>query len=515
MQKRNWEGDNKHHLEDRNWFSFYQCLLQLYKDHKKPIFTTLGNHDYVLHATAPWPLFGKAWNGVFDMNLTRYENALCFGEGFNNSKEFLFNSSTSVDCVKWYTQFINPFPDYVVDYGNQSMFMVDWGEKGVFPVKAVVDTLTGSTLPIHHPGTLHHAGNMFLDKNHAETTSKQKDYLGEETTITSPRSGLPFPIRNYSIYKSWIEGPATVKMLFTHATSICPRDDISVGEINTTHTWADDELRYGTFDHKRDEILQDVENGKLHIIVGGHSHRSLVMKVCKDHKTCARTIAAGETVRTELMEPSHIALVTSSGGPFPKYIPGGPLICACADKYNTGFYHEKSPINQLFSADDHTKTPLESDACPDCGMKGADMVRKPFRRHTPGGNLLIFQDGCVRIESVVADHNTIDPINKPTKPRKAVICEEHGVFLGDMRLEDIDSYKEYKQWKETKPVNIISEKPFTYYGYMEFPLSVQYVTFVDGGLPGGSGVDLIDVSDKTGHYCPVKNQIIPTVYINQ
>jgi hypothetical protein len=96
--------DNEFHMEDRNWFMFYKLLLQLYDDHKKPIFTTLGNHDYVKHATAPWPLFGLAWNGVYDMNLTRYENALCFGEGYNNHKEFVLNIKTSVDCVMWYTQ---------------------------------------------------------------------------------------------------------------------------------------------------------------------------------------------------------------------------------------------------------------------------------------------------------------------------------------------------------------------------------------------------------------------------
>lgn len=490
--------DNKFHIEDRNWFMFYKFLLQLYDDHKKPIFTTLGNHDYVKHATAPWPVKGLAWNGVYDMNLTRYENALIFGEGYGDHKEFVRNMKTSVDCVKWYTNFINPLADYVIDYGGQSMFMVDWAEKGVFPMSGVVNALT--KLPINHAGTLHHAANMFLDKDEVEYSVTVTDKDGKDETIVVPINGLPFPIKNYAIYKSWIKKPATVKMMFTHATSICPRDDISVGEINNSFKWSQAPLRYGTFDNKRDEILKDVENGDLHIIVGGHSHRNIAMSVSSKHKDHAHTLAAGETMRIKLRKPAHIALVTSSAGPFPKYIPGGPLVCACKQNYNTGFFYEFDPslakmkIHQLYSATDHSKIALDSNSCIHCGMKGEDMVRKPFRRHAPGGNLLLFEDvekGKVRIESVVVDHNTTDPVNLPTKPRKAVMCEEQEVFTGAMRLDNINSYIQFKKWDSRYLINIISEKPFIYYDYMEFPSRAQYVTFTEGLLPDDSGVDII------------------------
>lgn len=494
--------DNKEHQEDRNWFLFYKLLLQLYKTHHKPIFTTLGNHDYCMHATAPWPLFGKAWNGVYDMNLTRYENALCYGEGFSKDKEFVANSSTNVECVKWYTFFINPFPDYVIDYGDQSLFMVDWGEKAIFPPKGVSNAMVG--LPKRHPGSLHHAANMFREKNEYEEVVTTVDSNGKEKTIIKKKGTMPFLIKNYTIYKSWIERPAAVRMLFTHATAICPRDDISVGEINTTYSWKDDELCYGTFDHRREKVLKDIENGHLHIFVGGHSHRNVVMRLNKKVKH-PMVIAAGETVNTGYITPSHLTMVTSSGGPFPKYLPGAPLICACP-KYETGFYYEwKKPslsdlkLKQLYSGGDFSKKALPANSCPHCNMEGGDMIRKPARRHTPGGNLLIFENetnGRVRIETVLAENSPNAPNNRPTKARTAVMCEEQDVFTGDMRLDGINSFKEFNEWDSRNLINIISVEPFIHFGHMKFPSRIKYVTFKKGLLLGDDKVDFIKTGKK-------------------
>lgn len=485
--------DNKEHIEDRNWFMFYKHLLELYTLHRKPIFTMLGNHDYVKHAMAPWPLYGMAWEGVHDMNLTRYENALCFGEGYNDHREFIHNIKTSVDNVKWYTYFINPFPDYVVDYGGQSMFMVDWGEAGVFPGKGIVDAVTMSKLPVRHPGTLHHAPNLFCEKSVFEIQVTEVDSNGDEKTTNKTIKKMPYPIKNYTIYKSWIERSAKVRMLFTHATAICPRDNISIGEINNSFTWADDELRFGTFDCKRDIILKDVEDGKLHIIVGGHSHRNVVMSLNKKVKNPI-VLGAGEMVNTDFMEPAHLSMVTSSGGPFPKYLPGAPLICAC-EKYNSGFYYEwdvhplKLKMKTLYSGGNFTKTPEPLNECPNCHMPGSDMERKPARRHRPGGNLLLFENGKVKIESVIADLKQI-------KPRKAVMCEEQGVFVDDMKLEDIKSENVFNRLDAFNEIDIISRNAFTYYGYMEFPINVEYITFKFGKLQGRSDVKLTDTEKK-------------------
>lgn len=522
------KADNKEHFDDRNWFLFYKLLLKLYKDYEKPIFTTLGNHDYVKHAMAPWPLFGKAWNGVYDMNLTRYENALCFGKGYKDSKEFVYNAKTSVDCVKWYTFFINPFPDYVVVYGDQSMLMVDWGEAASFPPKGVAAALY---VPVRNQGSLHHASNLFkekkdfeqvvmiTDENGNEKTQTYTDNEGNEKALINPytKKKMPYLIKNYTIYKSWVKQPGAVKMLFTHATAICPRDDVSVGEINNKYSWKSPELCFGSFDSRRDEILKDVEDGRLNIIVGGHSHRNLVMKVGEKQKDHATVLAAGESIRTKFIKPEHIAMVTSSGGPFPKYLPGAPMICACTkkNKYSTGFYWDVDSlknefyVKQLYSGQDDSKNPqIVSNECPDCHMSGGDMVRKPARRHNPGGNLLIFQGdtGKVKIQSVVADY-------KKTKPRKAVMCEEQKVFVDDMQLEHINSYKEYNKWDETKKsIRIISADPFTYYGYMEFPSRVKYITYKTGVLPGDSAVELVSKEYSNKFFKFVQESVLDNFY---
>ncbi|VFQ44908.1 metallophosphoesterase [Desulfoluna butyratoxydans] len=526
--------DNENHLEDRNWFLFYKLLVELYTKHGKPIFTMLGNHDYVKHAMAPWPVFGLTWNGVYDMNLTRYENALCFGKGYNGNKEFVFNSKTSSKCVEWYTFFINPFPDYVIDYGDQSMFMVDWGEGAnisrIGGIDDVTKNLVGKKVPLRHPGSLHHAANLFREKNEYEKplqykdkqgnviTVKIEDEDGNEVELTDPyrKKKMPFLVKNFTIYKSWINRPAAVRMLFTHATVICPKDNVTVGEINNDYSWKEPELCYGTFDYRRDEVIKDVENGKLHIAVGGHSHRNLVMKVGEKKKDHATVLAAGERIRTEFIEPEHIAMVTSSGGPFPKYLPGAPMICACfkENKYNTGFYCERDfslkelHTKQLYSGqDDSKKEAINSNECPHCHMQAGDMVRKPAKRHRPGGNLLIFDDtGKLKIQSVVTD-------DKKNKPRKAVMCEEQKIFIDDMKLEDINSYEEFSDWDETeKPIQIISTEPFTYYGYMEFPSRVKYITFKTGVLPGDSAVQLVSKEYSNKFFKFVQESVFDNIY---
>lgn len=472
---------------DRNWFLFYKKLLQVYGENEKPVFTLLGNHDYVNYGMCPWPLGGLPWDGVYDQNLTLYESALLFGPGYNNSKEFITDILEATSCARWYTYFINPFADYVVNYGNQSLYMVDWATRG---------SVFGSV--ISGTGGLHHAKNLFRDNEDFNAGAG----LDPKTTFIMK----PFEIRNHTIYRSWINSKIPVKILFMHATAICPMDDVSIGEVNFSHTWADKELRYGTFDNRRDDIIKNVESGKLNMIVAGHSHRNVVMEVKDGTKNHPFALAHGEHIDTDYMEPRHLSMVTTSGGPLPKYLPGGPLICACKDafnKYDTGFFYEK---NRLYRYEENIKLPvllnpesrirknvlkahLQTPECPDCHMPASLMTRKRPKRHKPGANLLKFKNGKVKITSVYPDDTTL-------KLRTGPVCEKNGVFMGDMRLKGIDSFEVYRRWKEKKPIEIESVKPFTYYGYMEFPSKVKYITFLDGLLSGDSKVELVDAEKK-------------------
>ena len=332
----------------------------------------------------------------------------------------------------------------------------------------------------------------------------------------------PYPIKNYSIYKSWINSKPRIKMLFMHATAICPRDDVSTGEAAFDLKWTDNKLQFGTFAFRRKEIIKDIEKGKLHIVLTGHSHRNMLFKVNKGCNHHPIPIGSEEIINTDFMEPANLVLITSSGGPLPKYLPGGPKICGCIqnNKYNTGFFVEgllskklyryKGDIDKaLYNTNaesevrgSHLKSYIgrgDKAICPHCHMEAGDMKDKKPRRHKPGGNLILFYNGKVKIRTEVSEL-------KQNAPRKAVMCEEQDVFVDDMVVKDDRGYNESKKKYITNSTNIISKKPFKYYGYMEFPYQVEYITYkkpTDKGVkdlmrggPTPHRVELVKVEDN-------------------
>jgi len=471
-------SSDEYYQDDRNWFLFYRKLLELYdRPNAVPVFTMLGNHDYVNYGMAPWPLAGLPWNGVFDQNLTLYESALCFGEGYNRNSAFVRDVVEKTDYVEWYTLFINPFTDYVVNVGDLSLLMVDWAVKS----NIATSVMKGS-------GGLHHARHLFKKKS--DFDQSVDDGMGGTTVANFE----PFPLRNYSIYESWVRRNDKIKILFMHATGICPKDDVSIGQINHDLAWTDSELRYGTFDNRRDEILNDVEKGLLHMIVAGHSHRNVVMEVDQSHTKKARVLGAGEHYGIVRHPAANLVMVTSSGGPLPKYLPGGPKICACPDQFNHGWAYDSHLLSKnefyRYVSDDvkgDTRENLshldkKEHRCAICGRHAKDMEQKKPKRHRPGGSLLTFsipaEKGSrpmVSIESILSDVSG-------SWPRLGVMGDEHGIFTQSMKMEHIDSYDDFTFWKREKPISIISRKPFTYHGYMELPDKVRYVTFTRGAL---------------------------------
>lgn len=482
-----WASLNKaasEHKKDRNWFLFYQVLLSLYDGSKKPIFTLLGNHDYVKFAMAPWPTLGLSWEGVYDQNLTRYESSLMFGRhdymeifghgigpGYNSPFEFFADGMEHTSCVQWYSYFINPFADYVVTLGTQSLFMVDWGCKAdIF--KSIAK---GSE-------ALHHAKHVFKDKMDFGVM------VGTEDGTRYEKHGWPydepFPIRNYSIYKAWIESKKkkTIRILFMHPTAICPLDTVSDGELVHAHTWKDRPLQFGSFNGRRDEILTDVEQGRLHIVVTGHSHRNLIMEVKSSHPDRVALLGSGERMDTGTIDARHIVMVTSSAGPIPKYLPGAPLICGCHpkhhDRYQTGYFYD-AKAKRLSTLDSKNRVVDTGRAtCPICGMHGNAMAKKPPARHKPGGNLLTFTHGSVKIETVVVR----DTLDLPSKPRKGPLCEKWGVMTEEMVLDGVKNKQDFADLKSRNLMNISSRFPFTRYNHMVFPTSVKYANFEFGDL---------------------------------
>lgn len=253
-------------------------------------------------------------------------------------------------------------------------------------------------------------------------------------------------------------------------------------------SWKDNPLKYGSFDGERERVLNDLESGTLSVIVGGHSHRNVIMKVDKGR---AEVIGSGSTFGTIETVPEKLALVTSSCGPLPKYIPGGPLICGCTgdnQRYETGWDFRDGKLYEYKNIDKDgnishltTRHEVEGTGCTACGMSAKKMVRKQARRHRPGGNLLAFDKKLVKIKSVFSSEAS-------SEPRPGVICDELAVFTGTMKLEHIENENDFKKWEKIDPITIISRTPFVKYGYMEIPNQVEYVTYLSGALGGYNSV---------------------------
>lgn len=164
------------------------------------------------------------------------------------------------------------------------------------------------------------------------------------------------------------------------------------------------------------------------------------------------------------------------------------MTCACQDKYpdgwdtRGGFFRYKADHDR----EDAGTGPEENWRCSECGRHARDMAPKMPKRHRPGGSLLVFEKtapgtGSGPSETRVSIHSV--PSTLPCcKPRGGVLADEQGIFARGMKLEDIDSYREFKDWEETSPIRMVSREPFEFHGYMEFPEKVEYVTFTQGKL---------------------------------
>jgi hypothetical protein len=162
-------GNDKLYHKDRNWFLFYYLLL---KDdgYQKPVFTSLGNHDWRLN---PYPPFAPNAPGAlrfvhtdvkgftnkekeailqaahgpghdtaysYDLNVNRwfFAWAEAFVKRFGKGVKFILTgdvdfpgspANTVVDSIAWYLLLINPFLDYQFPTPTAHEFlMLDFAE---------------------------------------------------------------------------------------------------------------------------------------------------------------------------------------------------------------------------------------------------------------------------------------------------------------------------------------------------------------------------------------------------
>ena len=144
-------GDDQAYHADRNWFLFYD-LLAGGDRYRRPVYTTLGNHDWRLNPYAPFAPGATSPPeiihnyGAFAEAERRQIVELAHGPGHDRTfyvdagpdlvglfrRGLSFPGSpleTSIESVAWYLLLINPFLDYALPLpGGQQLLMLDWGE---------------------------------------------------------------------------------------------------------------------------------------------------------------------------------------------------------------------------------------------------------------------------------------------------------------------------------------------------------------------------------------------------
>lgn len=291
---------------ERNWVHFYQILMRLYNEKQKPIFTTLGNHDYRPNpysvypgAVTPWGSFSVYPTIGGDLNLTLLEVAACYGPLFSSwtpTGTALGADAASIDnetwSVRWYHYAINGWNDYAVVAGKASLLMMDWDLE-----ESVVSKPKGSFLP---------RAKYFMTKTQ----------LG--------------------IYARWRDSAPPCKVLCCHPTLVC--NGLAVGVTNAAararpHVLND--LTHGTMGARapvgldspaahalRVGISSDVASGKVSLVITGHSHMDGIYAPSPDGQKVTMTHPTDPVWGKEMTFPSDVTnriLVTNCGGPLGEF----------------------------------------------------------------------------------------------------------------------------------------------------------------------------------------------------
>lgn len=144
------DDEEAYHV-DRNWFLFFY-LLASRNNYTRPVYTSLGNHDWRLN---PYPPFTDGApvptelihnHRAFSERERRQIIEAAHGPGFDRRlyveagpdlvglfrRGLSFPGSpleTTVESVAWYLLLVNPFLDYALPMpGGQQLLMLDWGK---------------------------------------------------------------------------------------------------------------------------------------------------------------------------------------------------------------------------------------------------------------------------------------------------------------------------------------------------------------------------------------------------
>jgi hypothetical protein len=290
---------------ERNWILFFQVLKRLYNKHKKPIFTTLGNHDYRPNPYSVHPGFATPWSSYSfyptvggDLNLTLLELSACYGPKFatwtrqgTELRAEVASIETDPTSVQWYNYAINGWLDYSASVGSVSLLMMDWDCE-----ESLIDLGKGSMLP------------------------RAKYFM------TDTQRG---------IYARFREGKAPCKVLCCHPTLACNSAAIKISNAKAREGQALDDMNHGTMGKRsaggsdaygvgevREMLASDVAWGKLSLVLTGHSHMDGIYAPMTNGKRVTMTHPINPSWGKEMEFPSDVTnriIVTNSGGPLGEF----------------------------------------------------------------------------------------------------------------------------------------------------------------------------------------------------
>lgn len=292
---------------ERNWMHFFQILLGLYDQKKKPIFTTLGNHDYRPNPYSVYPGFSMPWGSFSvyptiggDLNLTLLELASCYGPQFASVTMNGTQIRADVDSldnfawsVRWYHTAISCWKDLAVTAGDVSLLLMDWDVE-----ESCISVHKGSALP---------RAKLFMTK------------------------------AQMKIYERWRESAPPCKVMACHPTLACNGAAIEVtNSMARAKPYPLDDINHGTMGARtilgsdawwacgiREGIAKDIADGKVKMIITGHSHMDGMYLPLEGGKEVQMLWPKNPAWGKEMAFPSGsiagMIVVTNCGGPMGEF----------------------------------------------------------------------------------------------------------------------------------------------------------------------------------------------------
>lgn len=294
---RNWV-----YRKDWNWVYFYMLLIENYQ---KPIFTLLGNHEFVgdpFGYAIKFPL-GFKWyhfeEEIYKFNMLVDEMEQLYPGLFEEHPIAVPLSTINAQSVLWYNSVINPFLDYTVVYDKMSFLMFDWD------VKWEVHDPLGEKSDLPYPeNSLSNIQMELLDEylSYSQSLESVVKIISMHAPVFHPYPsvGHNFLIKGEigKVFNFGIESTHPALAYFDESN----RNKLNYFEI--------DQLVDGVVYKHRNELVKKAIKKKITLFLTGHGHRNEVYQV-KDDRVYFRRV--NDISSWDLDSP--VFVMTVSGGP--------------------------------------------------------------------------------------------------------------------------------------------------------------------------------------------------------